>query len=166
VGRRSAEVLWDAGRRKPAILHGRSLTHTTANRVASFKQAVREKFGHDPIALVSDGLQPEQAAATFESFVAQGGICDGLFVVTDSLAIGAYQVIKRSGRRIPADVAVVGVGDHEMAEYFDPPLTTVAGSNEAMVAEAVPLLFRILRGEKDAPREVVVVPPVILRSST
>lgn len=166
VGRRSAEVLWDAGRRQPAILHGRSLTYTTANRVDSFKRVVREKFGREPAVLVSEGLQPEQAAATLEAFFAQGSTCDGLFVVTDSLAIGAYQVIKRCGRRIPADVAVVGVGDYELAEYFDPPLTTVAGSNEAMVAEAVPLLFRILRGEKDAPREVIVVPPVFLRAST
>lgn len=166
VGRRSAEVLWAGARKNPAILHGRSLTHATANRVASFKQAVREKFGRDPFVLVSDGLEPGQAAATLEHFFSQGCTCDGLFVVTDSLALGAYQVIKRRGRRIPEDVAVVGVGDHDLAEFFDPPLTTVAGSNEAMVAEAVPLLFRILHGESDAPREVVVVPPVFLRAST
>jgi DNA-binding LacI/PurR family transcriptional regulator len=61
---------------------------------------------------------------------------------------------------------VVGVGDFELAEYFDPPLTTVAGTNDAMVSEAVPLLFRILRGAKDHPREVLVVPPVFLREST
>jgi LacI family transcriptional regulator len=165
VGRRSAEVLWNAGCRKLAILHGRSLTHTTADRVAAFARVVREKSGHEPIAMISDGLQPQQGAATLEGFYAGGGSCDGLFVVTDSLAIGAYQVIKRSGRRIPADVAVVGVGDYELAEYFDPPLTTVAGANDAMVAEAVPLLFRILRGEKDVPQEVIVVPPVFQRAS-
>lgn len=166
VGRRSAEVLLEAGCVQPAILHGRSLTHTTADRVAAFQRVVREKTGKEAITLVSDGLQPPQGAATLEAFFAHGGQCDGLFTVTDSLAIGAYQVIKRSGRRLPADVAVVGVGDYELAEYFDPPLTTVAGANDAMVAEAVPLLFRILRGEKDAPREVLVVPPVFLREST
>jgi DNA-binding LacI/PurR family transcriptional regulator len=53
-----------------------------------------------------------------------------------------------------------------MAEFFDPPLTTVAGANDAMVAEAVPLLFRLLRGEKDALSEVLVVPPVFLRASS
>jgi LacI family transcriptional regulator len=166
VGRRSAEVLWDAGCRRLAILHGRSLTHTTADRVAAFKRVVQEKSGQAPLALVSEGLRPQQGAATLEAFFAQGGTCDGLFAVTDSLTIGAYQVIKRSGRRIPADLAVVGVGDYELAEYFDPPLTTVAGANDAMVAEAVPLLFRILRGENDAPREVLVVPPIFMREST
>ena len=45
-------------------------------------------------------------------------------------------------------------------------MTTVAGANEAMVAEAVPLLFRLLRGESDVPTEVLVVPPILLRAST
>jgi LacI family transcriptional regulator len=166
VGRRSAEVLIDAGCKQPVILHSRSLTHTTSDRLAAFNRTVQERTKRAAVALVADGLQPQQGAAAIEGFIAGGGKIDGLFAVNDSLAIGAYQAIKRSGRRIPADVAVVGVGDYELAEYFDPPLTTVAGANDAMVAEAVPLLFRILRGEKDVPKEVLVVPPVFQRAST
>lgn len=166
VGRRSAEVLLDAGCKAPAILHGKQLTHTTADRLAAFTQTVRERTGRPPTVLVSEGLQPPQGAATLEAFFARRGRLDGLFTVTDSLAIGAYQAIRQRGRSVPADVAVVGVGDYELAEYFDPPLTTVAGANEAMVAEAVPLLFRLLNGEKAVPGEVLVVPPVFLRAST
>ncbi|WP_438480079.1 LacI family DNA-binding transcriptional regulator [Oleiharenicola lentus] len=166
VGRRAAETLLDAGATKLAILHGRSLTHTTANRVAAFERVVKERTGKNPVFLVSPDLQPSQGAAALEVFYAQGGKLDGLFVVTDSLALGAYQTIKGRGYSVPKDVAVVGVGDYELAEFFDPPLTTVAGANDAMVAEAVPLLFRLLRGEKDAPGEVLVVPPVFLRASS
>jgi len=166
VGRRAAETLLDAGSKHPAILYGRLLTHTTANRVTAFEHAVKERTGRMPVVLVSPNLQPSQGAATLEVFLAQGGQLDGLFTVTDSLAIGAYQTIKRRGHSVPTDMVVVGVGDFEMAEFFDPPLTTVAGANDAMVAEAVPLLFRLLRGEKDAPGEVLVVPPVFLRASS
>jgi LacI family transcriptional regulator len=166
VGRRAAEVLIDAGCRHPAILHGRLLTHTTSDRLEAFHRTVRERTGRPPVALVSPGLHPSQGAATVEDFLAAGRKLDGLFAVTDSLAIGAYQAIKRAGLNVPRDVAVVGVGDFELAEYFDPPLTTVAGANDAMVAEAVPLLFRILRGEADVPREVLVVPPAFIRASS
>ena len=166
VGRRSAEVLIDAGCKHPVILHGRSLTHTTSNRLEAFSRTVLDRTRRPATALVCEGLLPQQGAATIEAFLANGGKLDGLFAVTDSLAIGAYQAIKHSGRNIPTDVAVVGVGDYELAEYFDPTLTTVAGANDAMVAEAVPLLFRILRGENDAPREVLVVPPIFARGST
>jgi len=166
VGRRSAEVLLDARCQRPAILHGRQLTHTTADRLAAFTKAVRERDGHEPVAIVSAGLQPRDGAAAMEDFFARGGQLDGLFSVNDSLAAGAYQAIKVSGRRIPEDIAVVGVGDYELAEYLDPPLTTVAGGNDAMVAEAVPMLFRLLRGEENVPAEILVVPPIFLRSST
>ena len=61
---------------------------------------------------------------------------------------------------------MVGVGDYELAEFFTPPLSTLAGANDAMVAEAVPLLFRLLSGEQQSPREVLVVPTAYLRAST
>lgn len=166
VGRRAAEVMVEARCVQPAILHGRLLTQATTNRRAAFIRAIEERLGRAPTALVTEGLHPAQGAAVIEAFFGGGGKCDGVFTVTDSLAVGAYQAIRRSGRRIPADVVVVGVGDHEVAEFFDPPLSTVAGANDAMVAEAVPLLFRLLRGEKDAPHEVMVIPPVFLREST
>jgi LacI family transcriptional regulator len=166
VGRRSAEVLLEARCKRLAILHGRQLTHTTADRLTAFKRAVRERTGEDPVEIVSTGLLPHDGAAALEAFFGKGGGCDGLFCVNDSLAAGAYQAIKVSGRKIPDDVAVVGVGDYELAEYLDPALTTVAGANDAMVAEAVPLLFRLLRGEENVPAEVLVVPPIFLRGST
>lgn len=165
VGRRSAEILIESGCRAPTVIHGRLLTHTTADRLGAFCRTIRERTRREPGVIVSDGLQPHQAAAALEQHCAHGHPVDGLFAVTDSLAIGAYRVFRSLGRRIPADVAVVGVGDHELAEFFDPALTTVAGANEAMVAEAVPLLFRLLRGEP-VPPEILVVPPVFLREST
>ncbi|MEO7412288.1 MAG: LacI family DNA-binding transcriptional regulator [Opitutaceae bacterium] len=166
VGRRSAEILLEAGCKQPAILYGRALTHTTADRLAAFKRVIKEKLGRNPVCLASLGLQPHEGASMIEEFYAKDGKLDGLFAVHDSLAIGAYRAIKQSGRKIPENVAVVGVGDYELAEFFDPALTTVAGANDAMVAEAIPLLFRILRGETAGPQEVCVVPPVYLRESS
>ena len=151
AGRHSVELLLEAGCRHLAVLRGRSLTHTTANRLAAFKQAAREMTGKEPTELVSDGLQPSAGAEALETHLAGGGKVDGLFSVTDSLTIGAYQALKLRGHAVPDKVAVVGVGDNELAEYFDPPLTTVAGTNDAMVAEAVPLLFSFLRDEKNIP---------------
>ncbi len=166
VGRQSAAVLFDAGCKRPAVLHGAPLTQATAERVTAFQRAVAERLGREAIVLAADGLQPAAGAAALRAFFAGGGTCDGLFTVTDSLAVGAYQAIQRAGRRIPDDVAVVGVGDYELAEFFTPPLSTVAGANEAMVAEAVPRLFRLIRGEKESAGETFVVPPVYLRGST
>lgn len=166
VGRRSAEILLDAGCTRPAVLHGRQLTSTTEDRVTSFARTIHERLGTAPSILISEGLQPKQGGAALAKFLSGGGKCDGLFAVNDSLAVGGYQALREAGLTIPGDVAVVGMGDYELAEFFAPPLTTVAGANDAMVAEAVPLLFSQLRGEQEGPKEVIVVPPVFLREST
>ncbi|HZZ56495.1 MAG TPA: LacI family DNA-binding transcriptional regulator [Opitutaceae bacterium] len=166
VGRRSAEVLVEIGCRHPVVLHGRMLTQATAERVAAFKRGIQEALGRKAIALECADLRPASAAMTLTGHLSRRRPCDGVFTVTDSLAVGAYRAISTAGKRIPHDIAVVGVGDYELAEFFSPPLSTLAGANDAMVAQAVPLLFRLLRGEPEATREILVVPSVFLREST
>ncbi len=166
VGRRSAEVLLDAGCKNPAVIHGQLLTQATSERVSAFQRTIRARRKQPPAIIVSEGLQPHNAIVALDEFFAGGGRCDGLFAVTDSLAVGAYRVFQQRNLSIPGDVAVVGVGDHELAEFFTPPLSTLAGANDAMVSEAVPLLFHQLEGSSDRPREILVVPPVYLREST
>lgn len=50
---------------------------------------------------------------------------DALFVASDLMALGALSVLRRAGRRVPDDVALVGYDDNEFATTADPPLTTV-----------------------------------------
>ena len=50
---------------------------------------------------------------------------DGLFVASDLMALGALAVLRRAGRRVPEDVAIVSFDDNEFATTADPPLTTV-----------------------------------------
>ena len=48
-----------------------------------------------------------------------------VFVASDVVAMGAILAIKKAGLRIPKDIAVVGFDDIPLAEYYDPPLTTI-----------------------------------------
>jgi DNA-binding LacI/PurR family transcriptional regulator len=50
---------------------------------------------------------------------------DAVFVANDLMAIGALRALRDSGRQVPADVAVVGYDDIEMARHTEPPLTTI-----------------------------------------
>lgn len=50
---------------------------------------------------------------------------DGVFVASDLMALGALRALRRAGRRVPDDVAVVGFDDIPAAELADPPLSTV-----------------------------------------
>jgi DNA-binding LacI/PurR family transcriptional regulator len=50
---------------------------------------------------------------------------DAVFVASDLMADGALRTLRRAGRRVPDDVAVIGFDDVEMARYTEPPLTTI-----------------------------------------
>ncbi len=63
-----------------------------------------------------------------------------VLAVTDHLAIGAIHALLDAGLRVPGDVSVVGIGDIKLAEYLNPPLTTVHytfKTSGKMAAEAV-----------------------------
>jgi DNA-binding LacI/PurR family transcriptional regulator len=57
---------------------------------------------------------------------------DAVFVASDLMAAGALRALRRSGRRVPEDVAVIGFEDSPLARHADPKLTTVRQPVEAM----------------------------------
>lgn len=89
-----------------------------------------------------------------------------MFAVTDTLALGGYHAAKTAARRIPADIALVGVGDSEHLDFFDPPLSCVGPSHDEVVAEIVGLLFDRMGGRRVKPVEMFIAPAVTLRGST
>ena len=72
------------------------------------------------------------------------------------------------GRRVPEDLAVVGVGDDDLVcEITNPPMSSVGHQNEMIGYESAALLHQIAQGRTDAP-EFTLIPPgelVIRRSS-
>jgi LacI family repressor for deo operon, udp, cdd, tsx, nupC, and nupG len=48
----------------------------------------------------------------------------GIFAASDEMAIGVLRAARQLDLRVPADVSVVGIDDHELAAFFD--LTTVS----------------------------------------
>ncbi len=55
----------------------------------------------------------------------------------DLMAIGALRALDRRGRRVPADVSVVGFDDVTLSAYVDPPLTTITQRTDEMGRWAV-----------------------------
>lgn len=76
---------------------------------------------------------------------------DAVFCYNDLLAAGAIRALLQAGRRVPADVAVVGFDDIEEGRYSTPTLTTVAPDKQAIAAIAVDQLFCRLDGNTEPP---------------
>lgn len=165
IGRRAAEILLARGCKHPVVLVPALLTQSTAERAGSFAAAVLAATGIEPTRVAAAGFAPADGAEALRAHLGTGCGCDGLYAVTDGLALGAYQAIKDAGRRIPKDIAVVGVGDHEHADFFDPPLTCVGPSNDLIVERVVTQLFQLMSHRRVKLVEISVTPSVSMRAS-
>jgi DNA-binding LacI/PurR family transcriptional regulator len=91
-----------------------------------------------------------------------------LFAFNDISAIGAIQVLREAGKRVPEDVSVVGFDDIQGAAFQNPGLTTVRQPLRQMgVIAAETLLQRITSSAKTPHvKEIVVKPSLIVRGTT
>src|SRR5659263_538088 len=87
---------------------------------------------------------------------------DGVFVASDLMATGALKVLAASGRRVPADVSVVGYDDSILATTASPPLTSVRQPLEEMGQLMVDVLLDRI-ADPDAPPVQRILPTQLTR---
>jgi LacI family transcriptional regulator len=83
-----------------------------------------------------------------------------VFCANNLLTQGVLRAVRRSGRRIPDDLAVVGFDDLPFFELVDPPLTVAAQPTDQLGRLVAEVLFERIF-EPDRPVEAVVVDPEI-----
>ena len=105
------------------------------------------------------GDRHEQGEAAIERLLAAGSGLDGVFAASDALAAGAMNGLIRKGRRIPDDVAVVGVDGSSNARHSVPPLTTI---EQDVALAGQQLIDAILERHSDPERHVKRFVPVRL----
>jgi DNA-binding LacI/PurR family transcriptional regulator len=89
-----------------------------------------------------------------------------IFCCNDLLAIGAMQVAKQLGMKVPEELSIVGFDDTVLASVTDPPLTTVAQPIERMGKQAFHLLIDHLMNNPTAKQRIVLRPELHIRHST
>jgi DNA-binding LacI/PurR family transcriptional regulator len=77
---------------------------------------------------------------------------DAIVVASGLMAAGALRALRRSGRRVPEGVAVIGSEDSPLARHTDPKLTTVRQPVEAMGERLASELPALSGGPAEIPR--------------
>lgn len=86
-----------------------------------------------------------------------------VYAHSDEVALGAMRTLRRSGLRVPEDVALIGIDDHPLADLVD--LTTVRQPVREQGRIAAEMLVALLRGD-DVERGVHVPTRLVVRGST
>ncbi len=92
-------------------------------------------------------------------------IPDAIFAISDVLALGAIRHIKKSGLRVPEDIAVIGVGDIYLSDMVEPQLTTVALPAKRLGIEAMKMLQSMIAGENPENNRVILPVSFVERNS-
>jgi len=88
-----------------------------------------------------------------------------VFCGNDQMALGLLRALAEHGRRVPADVSVVGFDDIPEAAFFPPPLTTVRQDFGELGRRAVHLLMERIRGTDGFAPSLPIMPDLIVRAS-
>ncbi|PQO33710.1 LacI family DNA-binding transcriptional regulator [Blastopirellula marina] len=108
--------------------------------------------------------------AVIDSLIEQlviGESADAIIAHDDYWAATLIKCLRRKGIRVPDDVAVVGYLNHYLADFTDPPLTTIDLAHMTAAKEMVSMLERMISGEElpADQRQVLIQPQLIVRES-
>lgn len=91
---------------------------------------------------------------------------DAVFVISDTMALGAMKCVREHRLRVPDDVAIIGFDDLPVALQADPHLTTIRQPIEQQAQRAVEILVQLI-DTPDTPLQQVVLPTeLIIRGTT
>jgi DNA-binding LacI/PurR family transcriptional regulator len=171
AGRAATEHLVALGHRRIAYISGGDPTDELA-----FTTHVHRQQGYED-ALRTAGVEPDPDLRVEGDFTVAGGARattelmrrevppTAIFAACDEMATGALAVLRRAGQRVPEDVSVVGIDDHDMAGAVG--LTTVAQPVAEQGRLAAAMLLEPLRvGTGDGPTCAVLPTCLVVRDST
>ncbi|MEO8207444.1 MAG: LacI family DNA-binding transcriptional regulator [Chloroflexota bacterium] len=89
-----------------------------------------------------------------------------VMAMSDAMAIGVLRAARELGLRVPADLSIIGFDDLDVANYTDPPLTTVHQPNRQKGEEAVRMILDGGRQRDSLPAQHHFATHLVVRGST
>lgn len=160
--------LIQAGHRQIACLAGPPDVDTSRRRLKGFKKAMREASLAVPSSfVVHRDFDEASGHAGMVDLLELGERPTGVAATSLAVAVGAMAAIRDAGLSIPEDLSIVAFHDAPLANYLNPPLTTIAMPLEELGRQAMQLLHRQLIGEPGPAAVTVSDPsPIVIRRAS
>ncbi len=171
MGRKVAAHLLAHGHRRFATISPAIASQAITTRIAGFSSAVAEAgYPLQPDDQATSAFSAGGGAAAAHALVARwrdapAAPPTALFVAADTIAVGVIHALKRSGLRMPDDIAVIGYDNDPAAAYTDPPLTTVDAAIGEAATRATDWLLESIQGAGAPPHTELLETHLIVRDS-
>lgn len=120
-------------------------------RYRGFCDAVKEA-GHEEWAenYVLSDFSVESGYEYVKELVERNKKIDGIVCATDNIAVGVMMYLKEKGKKIPGEVAVMGMGDTKISRIAEPSFSTVHYYYEDCGIKASEILIEIITTGKSS----------------
>jgi LacI family transcriptional regulator len=164
----AVQHLISLGHKRIAMITNASLDYTSAQqRHSGYLKALQEAgINPDGNYLQLGNYTPASGYAAMDKLLQLSPTPTAIFISSDVVAMGAMLAIKHRGLRIPEDIALVGFDDIPLAEYFDPPLTTIHIPAYGLGWAAGERLVRIIKKEELEMQSELLEAELIIRQSS
>jgi len=71
------------------------------------------------------GMIQEEVEVAVNELINMKNRPEAIFIASDRLTTSCISVLKKSGLKVPNDIALIGFTNSDVAELFDPPLTVI-----------------------------------------
>ncbi len=147
-GYTATRYLLENGHRHVAYISGSSDSYDNHLRYQGYLRALAEAGLEEQSKWrLSGNFVREGGYNATKMMIMQGSLPSAIFYGNDEMAIGGLKAFEESGISVPDDVSVIGYDDIQLAEYVNPPLTTIKQPKSEAGSLAAHLLFQILGGE-------------------
>lgn len=128
------------GHRHIGFIAGLEDGMSTRQRVAGYRRVLHTAgIPYNESLIVYGGYSEEGGATAAAHLLTKQPTA--IYAESDLMAVGALQVIKQAGLRVPHDISLVGCNDDIIAQHLSPPLTTTRIPIADLAAEATRLLI-------------------------
>ena len=156
--------LIERGCRRIATITGPLDMPAATDRLAGWRRTLAEAGRADD--LVADGdFTTVAGVAAMRQLLDLDPELDGVFAASDLMARGALVALAERGRRVPADVAVIGYDDSPAATAAPPLLTTIAQPSIRMGTEMAQMMVDLLAGGRPALPALVLDTELVVRDT-
>jgi DNA-binding LacI/PurR family transcriptional regulator len=166
-GQTAVAHLVAGGRRVVAHIAGPQDMAAGVDRLRGYRDGLADAGLKAERSLEATGdFTQESGAAAMKRLLAARPDIDAVFAASDLMAAGALTALAAAGRRVPADVAVVGFDDSPVATTTTPQLSSVRQPIEAMGREVARLLVDAVETSDLVPRRVILATDLVRRASS
>ncbi len=159
--------LLNLGHRRVGLITNAPLDYTAStDRMKGYRRALgKAGIRFDPALVQYGNFTPQSGLRAMKTLLDLKPRPTAVFVASDTVAFGALHAIRRRGLHIPQELAVVGFDDVPMAQFADPPLTTLRLPAFKLGEQAAKVLLNLITKEHANHPHILLETELVVRES-